>query len=424
MIRAFLALLLPLPLLFAACGEDAPPPKAGGPIVAGEPEKPVLEVTVVGPEDEPVPDVSIHAKVPFVAGAAGLEGISATTDEQGVARIDIEGRLAPRGDAPVVLSLRAEGWVPREVQIPGFRPGIGQRVTAKLEPSGVVTGRVVDGRGAPIEDAFVYLLRSNVTGFSHERLTFGARTDAEGSYRIEPAPGGTFDVGVRAKGYVPQLAKDLEVVPRQTVEGPAFALEPGGTISGRVVTPTGEPVADARVRVYAAPELADFHFYGRDAIGRTGGIDTTDEEGRFSVDGLPSIPFVVDTEKLGCRAIDAKRSDVTVGADDVRLVLERGVPISVRVMDAKTGRPVPEFRIVISEYGGSAEGDPTARTTPTSVDDRRIVSPMGVATITLRPGLRYRLEVAAEGHELRDIPIPPVSDGTKREWNVLLEPRK
>jgi hypothetical protein len=114
-------------------------------------------------------------------------------------------------------------------------------------PGAVLVGRVVDLAGKPIGALVVA---------THESGAFRAATDPLGIFLL-PVPEGELTVDVHAGGFLPpspRAARAGELV--------VFALDPGATVTGRVVDPAGFPVAGAELeldgegRVVTAAERA------------------------------------------------------------------------------------------------------------------------------------------------------------------------
>ena len=133
------------------------------------------------------------------------------------------------------------------------------RVDVVLFPEAVITGRVLDDSGRPVEHAHVTaegyarVLPSVATRDATE-----ARTDAEGHFELRGLRG---DVGhavaVRAAGYS-QLVREVASLnnkpgfPSPTSKQEDLGLlrlSPAGHLSGVVLDPAGDPVRDAAVRL-------------------------------------------------------------------------------------------------------------------------------------------------------------------------------
>src|SRR5262249_28020951 len=101
---------------------------------------------------EPVPS----ARVTLVEGGLSPFPFEATADAQGRARL---GPIAP---GAATVGARADGFVPRGAVAVADPPPAETRV-ARLR-AGVLTGRVVDARGYPVDGATVEIVGSDPSG--------------------------------------------------------------------------------------------------------------------------------------------------------------------------------------------------------------------------------------------------------------------
>ena len=230
--------------------------------------------------------------------------------------------------------------------VEGLEPGRDRDLTLTLARGGIVAGQVVDGARAPVADAEVHaLLPARFFGLDGESAREG-KSDAEGRFELAGVPAGSLRVKASAKGYLPSAEERVEVVEGGAVRGVHLALDPGGSIAGRVLDPDGSPVEGVPVKV----EFDRAHMVGLEALAALRGAEgdgTSGPDGRFSIGGLGRGPFVVSAEHR--RAEDdaplrALAEGVAPGTSD--LVLSLGPPIGVagRVLD-EAGAPVTEFEL-------------------------------------------------------------------------------
>ncbi len=133
---------------------------------------------------------------------------------------------------------------------------------------GTLRGRVTDAdSGMPVAGATVWL-------DTEPRRT--VQTDAAGYYRFTALAGGTYAAGVTPPpDYLAPKPAEVAVTLGERAPGPAFALQRGGTLSGKVLDESGAPVAFANVFVSTHPSADPAQ-----AV-------QTDAEGAFSFAGLP-----------------------------------------------------------------------------------------------------------------------------------------
>jgi protocatechuate 3,4-dioxygenase beta subunit len=141
---------------------------------------------------------------------------------------------------------------------------IAGEITSKdveLAPGGIVSGRVTDEAGNPVEGAPIFLWDPVI-----EALGW-AETDVHGNYAAGLSPG-SYELWASAfwrdlLARIPGIVVTADVTTIQDVE-----LVPGGTVSGQVTDSVGNPVAGARVSV------------GDPATGASG-LAETDEQGDY-----------------------------------------------------------------------------------------------------------------------------------------------
>lgn len=287
-------------------------------------------------------------------GALVLEGqvIDAAKDGVGGATVVI-GSNPPR-----TVTTEADGsfsfdkLVGRTYQIVARAPQgvagpIAARLTATSDPviltlaaAASLVVEVVDDKGAAIDAATVELRDLDVQS---------AKTEG-GKARITPVVQGGYQLAAWAPGF----ARAFQWV---RVDGPdtavRIALRKGASVSGRVVTEDGTPVAGARVLYSGASEWSvqpDERLDGK----------LTDADGKF----------VFDAVAAGSMRFDARHPDYAPGSskivtldgstpvEDVEVVLPRGAMIAGVVVDGG-GAPVASARVRVGVAGaGFASAGP------------------------------------------------------------------
>ncbi len=183
---------------------------------------------------------------------------------------------------------------PVEVTEPGTTSGI----DFTLDPAGIVTGRVTEDDGTtPIEDLHIAAVRVS------DRAWFGGpNTEASGYYTFTGVP--ATDVYIYAcsscneRPYIDEYYDDsltesgatvLSISAGVTTTNVNFALAVGGVISGHVYAADGvTPLADAHVN---ANDFDTGH-WGRGA--------STGPDGGYTIRGLPSGDYRVESNAAGC----------------------------------------------------------------------------------------------------------------------------
>lgn len=268
------------------------------------------------------------------SGRVRVEGLPlcATSVEVGTAEREcVSGWPAPgflRKDVRAWIEGRTEG----EVVAAAFR--LGRAV--------VVSGRVRDGGGRPVEGAVVEARDTEGSRRGIESARPGrrraTRTDAAGRWAFAGlSPGSwSFEAGTSFG-----LATDTAVGLREG-EGPFeldFVLRRFASISGVAVAPDGEPLAHLVLSL--------------DVAHRT---TKADAEGRFSFDDVEPGAWVIVAEEAGYRGVDHNEASVFGEAApgqairDVRFQGPRRGTVEGVVVD-QDGRAVPGVAVSLTRHG-------------------------------------------------------------------------
>jgi protocatechuate 3,4-dioxygenase beta subunit len=381
------------------------------------------------------------ARVTLAEGGLSPFPLEATTDRAGHARL---GPIAPGGAS---LGARADGFVARGAIAVRDPPPPETRVA--LVRAGVLTGRVLDAHGRPIDGATIALVGTDSAGqpiFDDPRrsgfqaahfdsmlggpapllpagelgvipgpvppIPVGASplvrspatallvaadaepwvTRADGTFRAAPASPGHVRAIVRHPQYVEAQSNVVTLAPggEAHVE---VVMQEGGALEGRVLDARQRPVPHARVTVTAA----------KGTLERT---TRTASDGSFAFAALP------DSVILTAAAADDEEPDarlaITVpegGRQEVTVVLpEPREALPVAVVD-ETGWPVAAAQVSAS----SIAPDSWLRTTAFTDEH-------GDASLARARGLALRVEVRAPSHAPRVV----MSDGTEEALRVEL----
>lgn len=185
------------------------------------------------------------------------------TDEEGIIQL---GGLC---DHAITVTVRADGYAIAKSGVNLKRAGQAD-VTLRLKPGAVLTGRLTDLHGEPIERAYIALRDA-----SDPSSPFcDARTDADGRYTMPHAPAGiAYRLDFGRDGFLdldvsrPPLAVSSEPV----IYNVTLARRPyGGAVTGIVIDSEGKPMAGAEVQNW-----------GRSSSDKK--ITYTNTEGRFEI---------------------------------------------------------------------------------------------------------------------------------------------
>ncbi len=153
-----------------------------------------------------------------------------------------------------------------------------------------------------------------------EPLAVGT-TDQEGRLTLAALPAGGVSVRLALPGYVPR--ETPATLPAEGLDLGLQVLEPGATVTGRVLDERGQGVADAELRAAASP----LRFLGSL-------LATSDAQGHF---------VIADQPRTGELLLEASAERV-VSAGPTKVALPPAGPVEVRVRQARVleGRVVDE----------------------------------------------------------------------------------
>lgn len=220
-----------------------------------------------------------------------------------------------------------------------------------LGPGGSLAGRVVDAAGNPLTGVLVS--ESPAGGIT--RFEDRATTNSDGHWRMEAVDPGLRLLRWTHEGYATEVRR-AQVVEGETQQT-RVELEPERIISGRVVDESGQPIPEAYVNVGPSMETAQLE--AAEELGSVAAglrltmlyVDSsarTDEDGRFSIDGLSgSVVWKADALAEGY----TREESVVPPSGIVDFTLAPAFAIRGRVIDAETRQPVARFSVDVVRGG-------------------------------------------------------------------------
>jgi hypothetical protein len=185
---------------------------------------------------------------------------------------------------------------------------------------GFALSGTVTRNGQPVDVAMVMAALQGGGG-----RNASARTNAAGSYRLEGLAQGTYDVTVVPPGGGRPQRQTVTVADDTTLDVTIPTARLGGLV---VEAGSRQPLADASVQIAAKDAAVPF---GRGA--------TSDSNGRFSLDDLDFIPYLLTVRKPGFE-FQTREVSPTDGGEDLVFELVRGDSIGIEVRDLAFGVPV------------------------------------------------------------------------------------
>ena len=241
--------------------------------------------------------------------------------------------------------------------------------------SGSISGRVtVDGK--PKAGLVVELLATDANG--PRRAIAKATTSKTGRYVLTGVEAGTYDVAPSAptlvvpnQGKSGQSSKSVAIEAGESVKGIDFDLVSKGSISGRVLDDTGEPVKGQTVELI----LRGPDYYSRPFYSSALGDHTTNDEGLYHISGVPPGRYIVKVgiayglasyarseknrvyypETFYPRANGASSAtvvEVASGRETTDIDITVGRPLQIyeivgQLFVAETGAPVPDVGLEV-----------------------------------------------------------------------------
>lgn len=285
---------------------------------------------VVDGDGKPVKGAEVHPHIEFKKRPDDKRqlgvGTVLKTDEGGAWRFDSIPVSQPAASVSIThpefqtlhRSLARESFELRTDESP--------RQQIELNVGLTVTGAVTDAAGKPIEGALVK------TQFINE-IRQGL-SDEQGRYRLTGCDSRMARIVVSAEGY----ATDMQEVQVDTDTKPVnFQMQPGGHVRVRVLDENGKGIH--RARIFFQRWRGRFNYFEFGHVGQY-----TDENGIWEWNEAPLDEFKADISRpdgmqLQHQALIAREQEYVFKPPTMLVV-------SGSVVDAKTKKPVPKFRVV------------------------------------------------------------------------------
>ena len=185
-----------------------------------------------------------------------------------------------------------------------------------------VRGKVVDEAGKPIAGATI------VTEESPRDFSPLVRSAADGSFRFGALAPGPNVLTVSAPGRAPTFRTFTLAAPLEL----AFTLPPGRTIKGRVADKSGRPIEGAYVYASFGLRHQALRLWA-----------PTNADGSYELKDAPAEKFSLRASKAGF--LFDQGTNVPAGKTEMNFALTPGPKLRGTVVDAVTGKPVPNFTV-------------------------------------------------------------------------------
>jgi uncharacterized GH25 family protein len=205
-----------------------------------------------------------------------------------------------------------------------------------------MSGQVVDPAGRPVAGAVVSV--AIVEWIDRQQGTRTTGADGRFEFPIREPLSGFQTVRVRARGFAP-FAVDTYQIAAPRFDLGILTLSPVGRVAGKVLSPDGAPVPNARIYVWKQNWTPPWtQESDAAALTETTALTTTNADGIFTFDSIESGETKVG---VGCDGYADYVTDIEIEDGEERrleIKLTRGGATAAVVQD-ETGRPVRDARL-------------------------------------------------------------------------------
>jgi len=253
----------------------------------------------------------------------------------------------------------------------------------RLRRGTLIEGSVLAPGGHAVAHAEVYYGESRGFGNSIPPL----KADAQGKFKLGIKPGTQATLIASFPGFAPTMER------AKVGDAPlhvSLTLAPPHSVRGRVVDPTGKPIAHAEVRVFwSGLDQSPTSPFGSAITDKL----TADDNGRFDWKEAPGSGVHASVYAAGF----ASKDNLALAADvDHTIVLIPPTAVKGSVVDRQTGQPIPRFSLILA--AAWKPGDPLIWQGSSDLEQEARKAPGSFEYTTSSPAHRYLLRVQADGY--------------------------
>jgi protocatechuate 3,4-dioxygenase beta subunit len=305
---------------------------------------------------------------------------STIADQSGEFEVSLD---ADRATIGFGVETKAKGYVEGWCSVKRADYDESRGVDVVVQPARAIVGRVIDADARPVAGTTVQLWYGSET-------TWPTKVDADGRFRTPPhAPRTAFELIVEAPGFARRPIAIIAADEASTDVG-EIVLQHFPGVSGVVVDPGGQPVENL---VLTIEQVEDSE--------RRAPRCATDSAGRFSFESVPSekvtihaMPGAEGGSAGQRRRYGVYEQNVQAGRRDVRIVARPWATVTLKFVDALTGKPIDLSRV---EYDIRYEGAPEPERLPHASSS---TSPQTSTIVSVESGRRYDVTVRAAGYDV------------------------
>ena len=286
---------------------------------------------VVDQEGNPVIDAGVRPSVEFKKRPGDTSQLGVGTN----IKTDEQGRWSyanlPRAMSSFSLEITHPQFKPQVAKLSAetfeLQPGQSATQTTTMEKGLLVTGRIVDSAGKPVQGA---LIRTKL--FNDIRST---QSNDDGAYELSGCQDGVARIVVSAPGQAVDM-KQVHIT--EKMDAVDFTMQPGGHVRIRVVDEHGEPVPKARIFFQRWRE-GMYDYFEFDHVDQYADGNGVWEWNEAPVDEFKADICRPDGMALGEQPLHARAEDYVFTCPPKLVVVGR-------VIDAETKLPIEKFQVV------------------------------------------------------------------------------
>lgn len=317
-----------------------------------------LSGTVVGESGAPIAGVKVDVRVELNEPAWGpqpdpiistwltdsdFQDGSAITDENGRWSIANAPASADARDFDFQLKLQHDDYVrdshwgelqrAQGVTTAMLRDGSARIVLNRGVP---ITGTVVDESGVPVAKGLVIWDDDPYLAMGVNE----APIDESGKFQTIPLPPRKYPITVVAPGFQPDQQM---VTVSQGLAPLEFKLKPGKRLAMRIVNRSGQPIPHAYIQIGDWRGTKAIYNHDHPNVLPSGVPRNADDQGLYAWDWAPEDAVAYNISALGYAPVNVT---LVANGDEHRVELAPKLTFSGRVTDVRSGRPIPEFRVI------------------------------------------------------------------------------